>query len=247
MADTVSQLLRELKPTEQKELLCNRCCWLLSSLRVRLETSQRATVVARGAIPEDLLAKVTGVAMGPCFPGWGPEELFQMCLPGSSASALAGPSEAYASSVGPREAPPSAAAGKSHHSPSMAGFYLRVLQATGGQVSGQPLLLFPLGETVEVTAWPWDDQLLFLCHTGRQKGIGALQTLLLSPLPGMAAASHSPGLWWPASITRPHRASEGRRSSPSLCSAAPWVWLREVTSEHVGEFPPSCPKQKPPN
>ena len=106
MADTVSQLLRELKPTEQKELLCNRCCWLLSSLRVRLETSQRATVVARGAIPEDLLAKVTGVAMGPCFPGWGPEELFQMCLPGSSASALAGPSEAYASSVGPREAPP---------------------------------------------------------------------------------------------------------------------------------------------
>lgn len=105
MADTVSQLLRELKPTEQKELLCNRCCWLLSSLRVRLGTSQRATVVAQGAIPEDLLAKVTGVAMGPCFPGWGPEELFQMCLPGSSASALAGPSEAYASSVGPREAP----------------------------------------------------------------------------------------------------------------------------------------------
>lgn len=58
-----------------------------------------------GATPEYLLAKVTGATVGPCFPGWGPEKLFQMCLPGSSASAWVGPSEGYTSSMGPLEAP----------------------------------------------------------------------------------------------------------------------------------------------
>lgn len=196
----------------------HKCCWLLSSLRVRVETSRRATVVAwgEGGIPEDLLAKVAGVTTGPCFPGWGPEELFQMCLPGSSASALAGPSEACTSSAGPREAPkyrcwevipqpqrgwllPAGSAG--HRGP---GFWPALAAVP------------PVGRLSEVTAWPQDDQLLFLCHTGHQKGIGALQTLVLSPLLGMAAARHSPGLWWLASITMPHGASERHGSSPTL-------------------------------
>lgn len=72
-----------------------------------------------------------------------------------------------------------------------------------------------------MTAQPQDDQLLFLCHTGHQKGIVALQTLVLLPLLGTAAVSHSPGLVWPASITMTRRPSEGHGSSPSLCSVVP--------------------------
>lgn len=59
ISDTDSQLLQELKPTEQKELLCNKCCQRLSSLGLRMEMSQRATGVTWGAIAEYFLAKVT--------------------------------------------------------------------------------------------------------------------------------------------------------------------------------------------
>lgn len=139
------------------------------------------------AIPEYLLAKVTGVTVGPCFPGW---ELL-----GSSASALAGPSEGHTSSPGllvPLLPPltPGTAAGKSQPVwlASPCGLCRR------GQAAGQPLLLFLLGRLLEVTAQPQNDQLLFLCHMGHQKGIIALQTLVLLPLLGAPSVSHSPGL-----------------------------------------------------
>lgn len=122
VSDTDSRLLQELKPTEQKELLCNKCCQRLSSLGLRMEMSQRATGVAWGTIPGYLLAKVTGVIVEPCFPGW---ELL-----GSSASASVGPPEGHTSSPGPLvpsplpTLTPGTASGKSQHRPSVAGFYL---------------------------------------------------------------------------------------------------------------------------
>lgn len=45
-----------------------------------------------------------------------------------------------------------------------------------------------------MTAQPQDDQLLFGCHVGHQKGLAALGTLALLPLSGTATASPSPGL-----------------------------------------------------
>lgn len=77
-----------------------------------------------GAVPDDLLAKVTGVTRGPRFPGWGPEKPLQVCLLGSSV--LAGPSGSADLLSGPASGSPGlgTAVGKSHHSPGVAGFYL---------------------------------------------------------------------------------------------------------------------------
>lgn len=114
---------------------------------------------------------------------------------GSSASALVGPSEGHTSSPGPLV--PlllplilGTAAGK----PQPVWLASPCGLCRRGQAAGQPLLLFLLGRLLEVTAQPQNDQLLFLCHTGHQKGIIALQTLVLLPLLGVPAVSHSPGL-----------------------------------------------------
>lgn len=159
IADTVSQLLRELKPTDQV---------LLASLQPEgqggdFTESHYCGLGWGGAIPEDLLAKVTGVTTGPCFPGWGPEELFQMCLPRSSASALAGPSEAYASSEGPREAPPPKH-GCWEVTPQPQHGWLLPVGSAGHQGPGfWPALAAvpPGGRLSEVTAWPRDESFYF--------------------------------------------------------------------------------------
>lgn len=104
-ADTVGP-----EATEQKQRLCNKCCWLLSSPREGRDGDIRESH-SRGlaAIPEDLLAKVTAVTRGPCFPGWGPEKLLRVCLLRSSVSASAGRGgghqEGYTPSRGPLVAP----------------------------------------------------------------------------------------------------------------------------------------------
>lgn len=74
----------------------------------------------------------------------------------------------------------------------VAGFSLWALQEGPG--CWLALAAFLLGRLLEVTAQPQNDQLLFLCHTGHQKGIIALRTLILLPLLGVPAVSHSPGL-----------------------------------------------------
>lgn len=122
---------------------------------------------------------------------------------GSSASALVGPSEGHTSSPGPLvplllPLTPDTAAGKSQ--------LLWLASPCGlcrrGKAAGQPLLLFLLGRLLEVMAQPQNEQLLFLCHTGHQKGIIALQTLVLLPLPGTPAVSHGPGLCGQLQATR---------------------------------------------
>lgn len=139
------------------------------------------------AIPEYFLAKVTGVTVGPRFPGW---ELL-----GSSARALVGPSEGHTSSPGLLvllllPVTPGTAAGK----PQPVWLASPCGLCRRGQAAGQPLLLFLLGRLLEVTAQSQKDQLLFLGHMGHQKGIIALQTLVLLPLLDAPAVSHSPGL-----------------------------------------------------
>lgn len=114
---------------------------------------------------------------------------------GSSASALVGPSEGHTSSPGPLvplllPLIPGTAAGK----PQPVWLASPCGLCRRGQAAGQPLLLFLLGRLLEVTAQPQNDQLLFLCHMGHQKGIIALQTLVLLPLLGAPAVSQSPGL-----------------------------------------------------
>lgn len=82
------------------------------------------------AVPEYLLAKAIGVIMVPCFPGSG--------LLGSFTSASVGPSEGHTSSPGPLvplPPTPGTAAGKLHHSPSVASFYMWALQERPGSWS----------------------------------------------------------------------------------------------------------------
>jgi len=65
---------------------------LLASLQPEGQDGDVTESHSRGlvAIPEDLLAKVTAVTRGPCFPGWGPEKLLRALLLRSSVSASAG-------------------------------------------------------------------------------------------------------------------------------------------------------------
>lgn len=101
------------------------------------------------------------------------------------------------------------------------GWLLPVGSAGGARLLASPCCCSSWGRLLEVTAEPQNDQLLFLCHTGHQKGIIALQTLVLLPLLGTPAVSHSPGVVWLAFITMTCRPSEGHGFSLSLCSVAP--------------------------
>lgn len=86
-----------------------------------------------------------------------------------------------------------------------------------GQVPGQPLLLVLLGEAARSDSPAPGGPASISMPLGPQKGIVALQTLVLLP----SWARLLQGLVWPASITMTHRPSEGHGSSLSLRSAAP--------------------------
>lgn len=138
ISDTDSQLLQELKPTEQKESLCNNCCQRLSSLGLRMEMSQRATGVAWGAIPEYLLAKVREVTIVPCFPELGASG---KCWPSRG-----GPIRRAHFLSRPSSAPQPWAQLLGSHTIALVWPLSTCGLCRRGQASGQPLLLFLLGE-----------------------------------------------------------------------------------------------------
>lgn len=123
------------EPTEQKELLCNKCCWLLSSLGIRMEMSHGATGVAWGP-SETLWLRSWGslsdlasqVAAWKALPG---------CACGGAPPPLGGPPGECTSSPGPLGLPWAQLLESCR------------LQPWGDQLPRYPLLLFQLGEAAE--------------------------------------------------------------------------------------------------
>lgn len=166
--------------------------------------------MAWGAIPEYLLAKVREVTMVPASQDRG--------LLGSSAPALVGPSEGHTSSPGFLVPPQPRAQLLGSHTIAPVSPASTCGLCRRGQASGQPSLLFLLGEGAGSDS-PAPGRLasISMPHGPSEGHHCPPNPCFIAP----PAVSHSPGLVWPASITMTHRPSEGHSSSPSLCSVAP--------------------------
>lgn len=212
ISDTDSRLLRELKPTEQKELLCNKCRRRLPSLGLRMEMSQIAAGVAWRPFQSTFWLRSQGSLWDPASQ----DGNFRLSLGGPIRRAhfLSRPSSAPPAASDP----PGTAAGKSQ--PVWLGsFSLGALQEGPG--CWPALAAIPPGEAAGSNSpapeWP---AFISMPHGPSEGHRCPPNPCFIAPSGGACCKSQSRPVW-PTSITMACRPPEGHGFSPRLRSVAP--------------------------
>lgn len=143
-------------------------------LGVRTETSQRATVVAWGPFQTTFWLRSQGSPGDPAFQDGGLRSPSRYAC--REARSRRAHREVLTSSPGPLVAPPAWAQLLASHTtaPVWLASTCGVHRSLEARFLASPCCCFSWGRLLRVTAQPQDDQLPFLCHTGRQKGTIAL-------------------------------------------------------------------------
>lgn len=210
ISDTDSRLLRELKPTEQKELLCNKCCRRISSLGLRMEMSQIVTGVAWRPFQSTFWLRSQGSLWDPA------SQDGKFCLsfggPIRRAHFLSRPSSAPPAASDPRHSCWEAIA-------HVAGFSLWALQEGPG--CWPALAAIPPGEAAGSNSpapeWP----AFISMPQGPSEGHHCPPNPCFVAPSGRTCCKSQPRPVWPTSITVTCRLPEGHGFSLRLCSVAP--------------------------
>lgn len=154
--------------TEHEAQLCNKC------LGGQDGDVTESHCCGLGAVPDDLLVKVTGVTGDPTFQDGGPRSPSRCAC--WEARSWRAHREALTSSLGLLVAPLAWAQLLASHTtaPVWLASTCRVCRSLEDRFLASPYCCSSWGRLLQVTAQPQDDQLPFLCHMGRQKGTVAL-------------------------------------------------------------------------